>query len=449
MWVPRWLMADPHAPAVPVSGEVRAALTTFLTMAYILVVNPMLLGSAIAIDGVDPFGELLTATALAAAFGCIAMGLLGRHPFALAPGMGLNAYFAFEVVGARGVPWQTALGAVFLSGLLFVALSVSGVRGWVAQAIPKPLQVGVVAGIGLFLAHLGLQSAGVVVDHPATLVTLGDVAYPGVWLLGVGLAVMVAFHARGRSEALLVGIGGITLMCAVLGLPVWQGDTFAAPAGGWVQAPAWPTHLLGQLDLRGAWSLGLLDVVFIFLFVDFFDTTGTLVGLAQRANATGPDGSLRRARGAYLADALATVFGAWVGTSTTTAYIESAAGVEAGGRTGLTAVLVGALFLLSLVFWPILSVVPGVATAPALVWVGLSMVAGLRALDPEDRPALISACLAAIVMPLTISIANGIAAGIIAWVALHLVAGRRTAVSSVTAVLAVLLVIRYAWLAGG
>ncbi len=449
MWVPRWLMADPKAPAVPVAGEVRAALTTFLTMAYILVVNPVLLGSAIAIDGVDPFGELLTATALAAAFGSIVMGLLGRHPFALAPGMGLNAYFAFEVVGARGVPWQTALGAVFLSGLLFVALSVSGVRGWVAKAIPRPLQVGVVAGIGLFLAHLGLQSAGVVVDHPVTLVTLGDVAYPGVWLLGIGLAAMVTFHARGRSEAMLVGIGGITLLCAVLGLPVWQGDTFAAPAGGWVQAPAWPSHLLGQLDLRGAWSLGLLDVVFIFLFVDFFDTTGTLVGLARRANATGPDGNLRRARGAFLADALATVFGAWVGTSTTTAYIESAAGVEAGGRTGLTAVLVGCLFLLSLVFWPILSVVPGVATAPALVWVGLSMVSGMRELDADDRPALVSAGLAAIVMPLTISIANGIAAGIIAWVALHLVAGRRAAVSPVTAVLAVLLVIRYAWMAGG
>jgi len=447
--IPVRLYADPARPPSTISNELRAALTTFLTMSYILVVNPSLLGSAIQMEGVDLFGELLAATAIAAGVGSILMGLLGRHPFALAPGMGLNAYFAFEVVGARGIPWQTALGAVFLSGLLFVALSVTGVRGLVARAVPAPLQLGIVAGIGLFLAHLGLQSAGVVVDHPNTLVTLGDVTAPGVWLMVLGLAVMVPLQVRGFGGALLSGIVGVTLLSIFLGLQVWSGAGFSPPAGGWIQAPAWPTHLIGALDIRGALSLGLLDVVFVFLFVDFFDTTGTLLGLAKTTGALTPDGQILRARGAFSADAIATAVGALVGTSTTTAYIESAAGVEAGGRTGLTAVFVGAMFLVSLLAWPILSVVPAVATAPVLVLVGLAMLGGLRELDPNDRPATVSAGLAALVMPLTYSIANGISAGILAWTLLHLLAGRRNQVSTVMMVLSVLLVFRYGWMATG
>ncbi len=418
-------------------------------MAYTLVVNPTLLGGAIQLDGVPLFGELLAATALAAAAGSILMGLLGRHPFALAPGMGLNAYFAFEVVGARGVPWQTALGAVFLSGLLFTVLSVTGIRGLVAKAVPTPLQVGIVAGIGLFLVHLGLQAAGVVVDHPVTLVTLGTVTGAGPLLMLLGLAVMVPLQVRGFQSALLVGIGTLTVAAVGLDLPVWQGHGFEAPAGGWLQAPAWPAHLLGALDIRGALSLGLLDVVFVFLFVDFFDTTGTLLGLAKRTGAVDATGRIERARGAFAADALATTLGALVGTSTTTAYIESAAGVEAGGRTGLVSVVVGGLFLLSLFIWPIFASVPGAATAPVLVLVGLSMLAGLRELDPTDRPATVSAGLAAIVMPLTFSIANGISAGLLSWAVLHTLAGQPRKVSPVMWVLVVLLVSRYAWMAGG
>jgi len=434
---------------VSVSAEARAALTTFLTMAYILVVNPTLLGGAIQIEGVDLFGELLAATALAAAAGSILMGVLGRHPFALAPGMGLNAYFAFEIVGARGIPWQTALGAVFLSGCLFLILSVTGVRGLVARAIPEALQHGVVAGIGLFLLHLGLQAAGVVVDNPATLVALGDVTAPGVWLLLLGLAVAVPLQARGVSWALLAGMGVVTAVAIVTGQPVWQGAALSAPAGGWIQAPAWPTHLIGALDLSGALSLGLLDVVFVFLFVDFFDTTGTLLGLARRTGALDEEGQLTRARGAFSADAIATAFGAIVGTSTTTSYIESAAGVEAGGRTGLTAVFVGLLFLASLLIWPLFAAVPGAATAPVLVLVGLSMLGSLGRVDWDDRAAAVSAGLAAIVMPLTYSIANGISAGILTWVLLNLLSGRRERVHPLMFALAVLLVVRYAWMAGG
>ncbi len=418
-------------------------------MAYILVVNPLLLGNAIQVEGVPLFGELLAATALAAAAGCVLMGVLGRHPFALAPGMGLNAYFAFEVVGARGVPWETALGAVFLSGLLFLGLSLTGVRGLVARAIPTPLQHGIVAGIGLFLLHLGLQGAGLVADHPVTLVTLGDVSAPGVGLLLLGLFVMVPLQVRGRPWALLAGMATVTLTAMALGLPAWQGEAFAAPAGGWFQAPAWPTHLLGALDVRGALSLGVLDIVFVFLFVDFFDTTGTLLGLARRAEALDEGGGLKRARGAFAADALATSLGALFGTSTTTSYIESATGVDAGGRTGLTAAFVGLAFLASLALWPVLSVIPSAATAPVLVLVGVSMMGSLARLDPDDRPAMVSAVLAAVVMPLTFSIAHGISAGVLAWVALHLLSGRWRAVHPVMGGLAVLLVVRYAWMAAG
>ena len=270
-----------------------------------------------------------------------------------------------------------------------------------------------------------------------------------MWLALLGLVLAAGLQLRGVQSALLVGMATVTLLAVVGGFPVWQGQPFAAPEGGWLQAPAWPTHLLGALDIPGALSMGLLDVVFIFLFVDFFDTTGTLLGLARRTGALEADGSLRRSRGAFAADALATIIGALVGTSTTTSYIESAAGVDAGGRTGLTAVLVGLLFLASLALWPIFSVVPAAATAPVLVLVGLSMVGQLGHLDPEDRLTLIPAGLAAVLMPLTFSIAHGVSAGILSWVALHLLAGRRQQVHPVMLVLSGLLLVRYAWVAAG
>jgi AGZA family xanthine/uracil permease-like MFS transporter len=460
MEIPAFLRADADRsdPAGPgreptVAGEVRAGVTTFLTMAYILVVNPAILGAAIRLEGVDLAPELMAATALAAAAGCLLMGALGRQPFALAPGMGLNAWFAYEVCGSRGVPWPVALGAVFLSGIAFLALSLSGVRAVVAAAIPRPLHVGIAAGIGLFLALLGLQQAGLVVDHPATLVTLGNPAAPEALLALCGLVAAVALQVAGRPAALLLAMAGVTAVAAVLGLPVWGGAPVALPEGGLLAAPVWPSHLVGALDLGGALSLGVLDLLFVFLFVDFFDTTGTVLALASRTRR-GEEVVLRRPRGVFASDALATVLGAWLGTSTTTSYIESAAGVDAGGRTGLTAWVVAALFLVSLVAWPALSLIPPAATAPVLIAVGLSMAANLRRLPseaegPEARLAQAAGLLAAVTMPLTASIAHGVSAGVLGWVLLHAATGRARRVHPVMAVTALLIVARYAWLGAG
>ncbi|MCB9760531.1 MAG: NCS2 family permease [Alphaproteobacteria bacterium] len=429
------------------STELRAGLTTWLTMAYILVVNPTILGNAITVQGVDLFGELLTATALAAAAGSLLMGLLARYPFALAPGMGLNAYFAFSVVLGRGVPWQTALGAVLLSGLLFLGLSFFGAREALVAAIPKPLQAAIAAGIGAFLLHLGLQSAGLVVDHPATLVTLGALSSPQAALALVGLAVMGALTARGVRGAILIGVAAVTALAVLTGAPVYQGAAFAGFPGGPLQAPAWPVHIAGALDLSGALSMGLLDVVFIFWFVDLFDTAGTLTGLGRKVGALDAEGRLPRARRAFAADAAATVTGALLGTSTTTSYIESAAGVQAGGRTGLTAVTVAALFAASLFAWPLAAAVPAAATAPALILVGASMLDGLREVEWGDPRQAVPVALTLLAMPLTFSIANGVALGIVAWTALHLLSGKR--VSPLLIGLSLLLGVRYAWLAGG
>lgn len=452
MPLPSFLTPAAGASGATLRGEARAGLTTFLTMAYILVVNPAILGSAIAVEGVDLRAELVSATALAAACGCLLMGALGRQPFALAPGMGLNAWFAYEVCGARGVPWSTALGAVFLSGLAFLLLSVSGVRALVANALPGPLRVGIAAGIGLFLVLLGLQQAGLVVDHPATLVALGEVTAPQAALALLGLAVAIALQALGARAALLWTMGGITAAGLLLDLPLWGGAPAVLPEGGLLAAPVWPSHLVGALDLRGALSLGALDLLFVFLFVDFFDTTGTVLALVERSS-NGSAGELQRPRGVFASDALATVVGAWLGTSTTTSYIESASGIEAGGRTGLTAWVVAALFLLSLVAWPLLTLVPAAATAPVLILVGLSMAGSLLRLPDgrsgtEARIAQLSSLLAAVVMPLTASIAHGIGVGIVAWVVLHGVTGRVRSVHPVMGITALLVVARYLWLAG-
>ncbi|MCA9548044.1 MAG: NCS2 family permease, partial [Myxococcales bacterium] len=316
--------------------ELAAGLTTFVTMAYILFVNPTILGSAVPV----PFPQLLTATALAAAFGSITMGLLARHPFALAPGMGLNAYFAFTVVGQGQVAWQAALGAVFLSGLVFTALSVSGAREKLLEALPRPLRQATAGGIGLFLAFIGLKNAGLVVANPATLVGLGDLAGPGPLLCLGGVLLTGGLLARGVRSAILVGIAAVTAAAILLELPVYPGGrAFGGFPDGVVAAPAWPVDLWGALDLSGAFELGLLGVVFVFFFVDLFDTAGTFSGLAEESGLADAHGRLPRTGRAFTADALATTAGALLGTSTTTAYIESAAGIQAGGRTGLTAVV--------------------------------------------------------------------------------------------------------------
>ncbi|MBV9438363.1 MAG: NCS2 family permease, partial [Candidatus Eremiobacteraeota bacterium] len=322
-----------------VGRELRAGLTTFLTMSYVLFVNPLVLGTAVAIP--NAFAKLLVVTALAAAAGSLLMGLVARYPFAQAPGMGLNAYFAYTVVLGQHIPWRTALGAVFLSGALFVVLSLVGVRQAIVRAIPDDLKSAVTAGIGLFLAFIGLKNAGVVVTNPATLVALGPLGSPPALIAAFGLLVTAALLARRLPAAIVAGIAAATIAAIVFRAPVYPGpdDTlvpFSGFAHGLTAWPIAPEGLTGAFDLRAALGLGIVAVVFTFFFVDFFDATGTLVGLARRAGALAPNGDLPRARRTFACDGLAAMIGAALGTSTTTAYIESASGIEEGGRTGLT-----------------------------------------------------------------------------------------------------------------
>ncbi len=431
------------------SVEVRAGVTTYLTMAYVLFVNPTILSQAIVIPGVDLRGQLLAATALAAAVGTLMMGLWARYPFALAPGMGINAYFTYSVVLGMGVPWQTALGAVFLSGVLFLVLSLVGAREVVLNAIPVSLKTATAAGIGLFLAIIGCKNGGLIVAHPATLVTLGDLGQPAPLLTAGGILLTAALLALRIRGALLIGILAVTLTAAVTGAAVYDGHPFALPEGGFLQAPALPTDLFLALRPLDALGMGLLAVVFIFCFVDMFDTAGTLFGLSHRCGFTSADGRLPRAGAAFSCDATATITGALLGTSTTTTYIESAAGIEDGGRTGLCAVVVASLFLLSVFASPLAGVVPAAATAPALIIVGATMMSSLASVRWSEYQEAVPAFLTAIVMPLSYSIANGIAFGIIAHTVLHVATGRWRQVHWLMAALAVLLIVRYAYLAAG
>lgn len=433
--------------------EVRAGLTTFLTMSYVLFVNPQILSTAI--DVPNAFVQLLMTTALAAAFGSLAMGLVARYPFAQAPGMGLNAFFAFTVVGGLGVPWQTALGAVFISGVLFVLLSVLGARQAIVRAIPGVLKFSITAGIGAFLAFIGLRNAGIVVANEATLVGLGRLtAAPSVVAL-TGLVITAALLARRVKGAILWGILAATVLAIALQLPVYVGaNGQSVPFSGFTgrflgifDTPVWPSSLIGQMDLAGALGLGLLSVVFTFFFVDFFDATGTLTGLAQKAGYLREDGDMPRARRVFTMDGLAAMFGAFMGTSTTTAYVESASGIEDGGRTGLTAVVVGVLFLLAMFLWPLASAIPAAATAPALILVGALMLEGLRHVDWDDVTESIPAFLTIIAMPLTFSIANGVSWGVISLCGIKLLSGRGREVSPILYAVAALLLARYIWLA--
>jgi AGZA family xanthine/uracil permease-like MFS transporter len=431
--------------------ELRAGLTTFLTMSYVLFVNPQVLGGAIVVP--NGFAKLLVVTALAAAIGSLLMALVARYPFAQAPGMGLNAYFAYTVVLGQKIPWETALGAVFISGALFVVLSVLGVRQAVVRAIPNPLKFAVTAGIGMFLAFLGLRNAGAVVANPATFVTLGSLTAPPVLIALFGLLVTSALLVRRVKGAIVYGIVGSTLLGIVTRAPLYPGaHGVLVPFGGFpdgvVALPVWPSGLVGALDIHGALALGAAAVVFTFFFVDFFDATGTLVGLASRAGYLDADGNMPRARRTFASDGLAAMFGAVLGTSTTTAYIESAAGIEEGGRTGLTALAVAVLFLLATLLWPLASLIPPAATAPALIVVGALMLQGLRNVDWDDYAVSIPVFLTMVAMPLTFSIANGVSFGVIAYAAIKLLSGRGKEVDPLLYVVAALLIARYIWLAG-
>jgi AGZA family xanthine/uracil permease-like MFS transporter len=432
-----------------VARELRAGLTTFLTMSYVLFVNPLVLGNAIAIP--NAFAKLLVVTALAAAIGTFLMAFVARYPFAVAPGMGLNAYFAYTVVIGQKIPYQTALGAVFISGVIFVALSLVGARQAVARAIPLPLKYAVTAGIGAFLAFIGLKNCGLIVPNPATLVTLGSFGSAPALIAVLGFAVTASLLARRVPAAIVFGIVAATLVAVVTRAPVYPGAhdslvPFSGLTNGILALPVWPTGLIGALDIRGAIGLGLLTVVFTFFLVDFFDATGTLVGLASKAGFLDARGDLPRSRATFTCDGLAAMIGAALGTSTTTAYIESAAGIEEGGRTGLTAATVGVLFLAAMLLWPIAGAIPAAATSPALVIVGAMMLERIREIDWDDYAVAIPVFLTIIAMPLTFSIANGVSFGVISYAGLKLLAGRGRDVDPLLYGVAVVLIARYVWL---
>ena len=422
-----------NAHNTTVRTEVLAGVTTFLTMAYILFVNPNMLAET----GMD-HGAVFVATCLAAAIGSLVMGLLANYPIALAPGMGLNAFFTYTVVMTMGYSWQTALGAVFLSGAIFFLLSIFRIREWIINSIPLALRAGIAAGIGLFLAIIALKNAGIVVDHPATLVGLGDLSTGGALLACLGFFVIAALAYRKVTGAVMIGILLVTGLSIALGLSELQGVVSMPPS-------LMPTLL--QLDIAGALDIGLISVIFAFLFVDLFDTAGTLVGVAQKANLLDKDGKMPRLGRALLADSTATMAGAALGTSTTTSYIESAAGISAGGRTGLTACVVAALFLLSLFFAPLAGSVPAYATAPALLFVAVLMMSSLAQIDWDDLTVAAPVVVAALAMPLTFSIANGIAFGFIAWTAVKVLAGRWRELNPAMWVLSALFIVKLAYFA--
>ncbi|HNP64060.1 MAG TPA: NCS2 family permease [Woeseiaceae bacterium] len=412
--------------------EALGGVTTFLAMAYITVVNPSILSDA----GMD-FGAVFVATCIAAAFGSIVMGLLANYPIAQAPGMGQNAFFTFSIVLGMGHTWQTALGAVFVSGMIFVALSILPVREWLVNAIPRNLKLGMASGIGLFLGFIALKNAGIVVAHPATLLALGDLSSFEPLSCILGFVTMVALSARKITGAVLIGI----LFATVLG---W---TFGATEfRGFVAMPPSPAPVLLQLDIAGALQLSMVTPILSMLIVDIFDTAGTLVGVATRANLLNDDGKLPRLRRALLSDSGATVVGALAGTSSTTSYIESTAGVEAGGRTGLTAVVCGLLFLACLFFAPLAQSVPAFATAAALLFVACLMARSLADLDWQDTTESAPAIVAAITMPLSFSIAEGIGLGFISYVLIKIVSGRIRDCSIASFVIALIFGLKYAFL---
>ncbi len=431
-----------------VSREVRAGVTTFLAMAYILVVNPQILSPAIIIPGVaDVSAQLVSATAIAAALGSILMGIMAGLPVALAPGMGLNAYFTYSAVLGQGLSWQTALGAVFVSGVVFLILTISGIREAIINAIPLSIKRASSAGIGMFLALIGLQSGGLVRQNATTMIGLGDLTSPGALLAILGLVVTAALLVRKVPGAILIGIFMISAITVVGAIPVYDGKAFSGFENGIVSWPVWPRDLFGAFNLRGALDLSVFGVVFTFLFIAFFDTAGTLIGLSEVAKFSDQEGRVPRASQAFAADAAATTLGAVIGTSTTTVYMESAAGIEDGGRTGLVAVVTGILFLLSLFFWPLASAVPTAATAPALIILGAMLMEPLARIAWKDLSEAIPAFVTMIMMPLTFSIANGISLGVFSYVTVALLSKKSQKIHPVMYGILVVLVLKYVWLA--
>ena len=415
--------------------EILAGVTTFLTMAYIVLVNPAILSAT----GM-PLPAVTAATCLSAAFGSILMGVVARYPIALAPGMGLNAYFTFIVCLKMHIPWQTALGAVFLSGVIFLALTISGLRQMILRSIPHELYAAVAGGIGLFIAFIGFRNSGVVIADPETFVSLGNLRNPPTALALFGLVLMVTLEVKKVRGAILIGVLTTTAIAWMIGMVHW------APSTGGFSSLA-DTAL--KLDLRGALNKGLLEIVFVFFFVDLFDNLGTLVAVTKRAGLISTDHSIPRLSRILLADATATIFGSLTGTSTVTSYVESTAGVAAGGRSGITAIVTGMLFLIAIVAAPFVNMVPQAATAPALILVGSLMLTSITEIRWHEPLIALPAFLTLVLIPFTYSIANGLGFGIIAWAVLHLAAGKFRRQDWLLYTLAALFLARFLYLGAG
>lgn len=413
-----------------VRTEIVAGITTFLTMSYILAVNPTMFGE---LDGM-PMGSVFTSTALAAIVGCLAMALIGKLPFGLAPGMGLNAFFVYSVCMGMGYSWQFALTAVLIEGLIFIVLTLTNVREAIVDAIPMSLRNAIGAGIGLFIAFIGLKSAGVVVDDGATLVALGDITSGSALLAFIGLIITGFLYARNVPGAILLGI----LLTMVIGIPLGVTEF-----KGVMSVPESISPIFCKFEFDKIFSVDMLVVVFTFFFIDMFDTVGTLVGVCTKANMIDEKGNIQRVKQAFMADSIATTVGALLGTSTTTTYVESAAGVAQGGRSGLTAFVVGGCFVVALFFSPLFLSIPSAATAPALIIVGLLMMEQVKNIPFDDFSESIPAFVCMIMMPLTYSISNGILIGMITYVLMNLICGKFKKLSPAIYVLAVLFILKY------
>jgi len=416
-----------------VKTEVLAGLTTFVTMAYILFVNPDVLKAA----GLDQ-GAVFMATALAAAISTLFMGLYANYPFALAPGMGLNAFFAYVLVGSMGVEWPTALGAVFLSGIIAVIVTLTGLRELLIKAIPVPLKHAVGAGIGLFIAFIGFKNAGIIVASEATYLDLGNFTDPGVLLTVIGLIITSVLVARGIKGGILLGI----LITTIIGIPMG----ITQMPSSLISTPPSLAPTMFKLDIMGALKFSLYPVIFSIFFADLFDTIGTFVGVASRTGMIDEKGNLKRGNKALLADSMGTVIGALLGTSNTTTYVESASGVAVGGRTGLTAVVVSLLFFASVIFSPIALAIPTQAIAPALILVGVFMASSLNEINFSDFYEAFPALLTAVLMPFTFSISYGLSIGFVSYAALMLFAGRGKEVHWMMYVLAVTFVLYFGFI---
>ncbi len=428
------------ARGTTVGREVLAGATTFLTMAYIIAVNPAILGQA----GL-PVAAVAAATCLAAGLASIMMGLVANAPLALAPGMGLNAYMAFTVVLGMHVPWPVALGCVMISGVAFLLLTLVGIRKMIVEAIPPHLLAAVAGGIGLFIAFIGLRNAGLVVGSPATAVALGDLHAPGAVLALVGLVIVAGLSVWRVQGAVLIAILVTSALGWAMGVVVYKPQPYDLTA---IRQTAFALDLKGALGFGGKAGLGIVEILFVFLFVDLFDNIGTLAAVTKRAGLVDAEGRIPGLGRMLIVDSLATMFGALAGTSTVTSYIESAAGVEAGGRTGLTAVVTGILFLLAFFVAPFAQAIPLAATAPALILVGALMMAPLREIDWADSLIALPAFLTLVMIPLTFSIANGLAFGVTAFAVLKLIRGQVDVKRDwLLYALAVILAARFAWIA--